>query len=91
MKLKTFKRIGALAVCVLAPLPSMAQQTYQEIEQLTVNENVTSFINITASGAKSPRIYIPTQYVFHIPVLFYQKQTIFTNTLKQFLYPQITT
>lgn len=42
---------------------------------------MTSFINITASGAKSPRIYIPTQYVFHIPVLFYQKQTIFTNTL----------
>ena len=47
MKLKTFKRIGALAVCVLAPLPSMAQQTYQEIEQLTVNENVTTVITAT--------------------------------------------
>lgn len=47
MKLKTFKRIGALAVCVLATLPSMAQQTYQEIEQLTVNENVTTVITAT--------------------------------------------
>ena len=52
MKLKTFKRIGALAVCVLAPLPSMAQQTYQEIEQLTVNENVTTVI--TAALSTSP-------------------------------------
>ena len=47
MKLKTFKRIGVLAVCVLATLPSMAQQTYQEIEQLTVNENVTTVITAT--------------------------------------------
>ena len=47
MKLKTFKRIGALAVCVLATFPSMAQQTYQEIEQLTVNENVTTVITAT--------------------------------------------
>ena len=47
LKLKTFKRIGALAVCVLATFPSMAQQTYQEIEQLTVNENVTTVITAT--------------------------------------------
>lgn len=47
MKLKTFKKIGALAVCVLATFPSMAQQTYQEIEQLTVNENVTTVITAT--------------------------------------------
>lgn len=55
MKLKTFKRIGALAVCVLAPLPSMAQQTYQEIEQLTVNENVTTVITATEPVGLSRR------------------------------------
>ena len=42
MKLKTFKRISALAVCVLAPLPRLKWPVYQEIEQLTVNENVTT-------------------------------------------------
>ena len=54
MKLKTFKRIGVLAVCVLATLPSMAQQTYQEIEQLTVNENVTTVITATEPSPRMP-------------------------------------
>ena len=44
MNMKTIKRIGALAVCALAALPSLAQQTYQEMEQLTINENVTTVI-----------------------------------------------
>ena len=42
--MKTINRIGALAVCALAALPSLAQQTYQEMEQLTINENVTTVI-----------------------------------------------
>lgn len=42
--MKTIKRIGALAVCALAALPSLAQQTYQEMAQLTINENVTTVI-----------------------------------------------
>lgn len=42
--MKTIKRIGALAICALAALPSLAQQTYQEMEQLTINENVTTVI-----------------------------------------------
>ena len=44
MNMKTIKRIGAFAVCALAALPSVAQQTYQEMEQLTINENVTTVI-----------------------------------------------
>lgn len=44
MNMKTIKRIGALAICALAALPSLAQQTYQEMEQLTINENVTTVI-----------------------------------------------
>ncbi len=42
--MKTIKKFCALVVCALASLPSMAQQTYQEIEQLTINENVTTVI-----------------------------------------------
>ena len=44
MIMKTIKKICALAVCALASLPSMAQQTYLEMEQLTINENVTTVI-----------------------------------------------
>ena len=44
MNMKTINRIGALAVCAMAALPSLAQQTYQEMEQLTINENVTTVI-----------------------------------------------
>ena len=42
--MKTIKKFCALAVCALASLPSLAQQTYQEMEQLTINENVTTVI-----------------------------------------------
>ena len=31
-------------MCALSAIPSMAQQTYEEMEQLTVNENVTTVI-----------------------------------------------
>ena len=42
--MKTIKKFCALVVCALASLPSLAQQTYQEMEQLTINENVTTVI-----------------------------------------------
>lgn len=41
--MKTFKKIGVL-LCALSATPLMAQQTYEELEQLTVNENVTTVI-----------------------------------------------
>ena len=43
MNMKTFKKIGVL-LCAMSATPIMAQQTYEEIEQLTVNENVTTVI-----------------------------------------------
>lgn len=46
--MKTFKKLGVL-LCALSATPIMAQQTYEELEQLTVNENVTTVI--TASEA----------------------------------------
>ena len=42
--MKTIKKFCALVVCALASLPSLAQQTYLEMEQLTINENVTTVI-----------------------------------------------
>lgn len=42
--MKTFKKISALLLCAVSALPSMAQQTYEEMEQLTVNEQVTTVI-----------------------------------------------
>lgn len=42
--MKTFKKISALLLCAISALPSMAQQTYEEMEQLTVNEQVTTVI-----------------------------------------------
>ena len=36
--MNTFKKIGALLISALAAMPVMAQQTYEEMEQLTVNE-----------------------------------------------------
>ena len=42
--MKTFKKFSALLMCALSALPSMAQQTYEEMEQLTVNEQVTTVI-----------------------------------------------
>ena len=44
MNMKIFKKISVLMMCALSAIPSMAQQTYEEIEQLTVNENVTTVI-----------------------------------------------
>ena len=44
MNMKIFKKIGVLMMCALSAIPSMAQQTYEEMEQLTVNENVTTVI-----------------------------------------------
>lgn len=43
MNMKTFKKIGVL-LCAMSATPIMAQQTYVELEQLTVNENVTTVI-----------------------------------------------
>lgn len=42
--MKTFKKNSALLLCAISALPSMAQQTYEEMEQLTVNEQVTTVI-----------------------------------------------
>lgn len=42
--MKTFKKISALLLCAVSALPSMAQQTYEEMEQQTVNEQVTTVI-----------------------------------------------
>ena len=42
--MKTFKAIGTMLICALSALPMMAQQTYEEMEQLTVNEQVTTVI-----------------------------------------------
>jgi len=42
--MNTFKKLGALMMCALSAMPIMAQQTYEEMEQLTVNENVTTVI-----------------------------------------------
>ena len=41
--MKTFKKLAVL-LCALSATPTMAQQTYEELEQLTVNENVTTVI-----------------------------------------------
>lgn len=43
MNMKTFKKISVL-LCAMSATPIMAQQTYEELEQLTVNENVTTVI-----------------------------------------------
>lgn len=43
MNMKTLKKLGVL-LCALSATPIMAQQTYEELEQLTVNENVTTVI-----------------------------------------------
>ncbi len=44
MYMKSIKSIGALLMCALFAAPAMAQQTYEEMEQLTVNEQVTTII-----------------------------------------------
>ena len=42
--MRTIKSLGALLLCALSASPVMAQQTYEEMEQLTVNEQVTTVI-----------------------------------------------
>ena len=42
--MKPFKTIGTFIIGALTALPTLAQQTYEEIEQLTVNEQVTTVI-----------------------------------------------
>ena len=44
MNMKIFKKICVLMMCAISAMPMMAQQTYEEMEQLTVNENVTTVI-----------------------------------------------
>ena len=45
--MKTFKNMAALLLCAFTAMPVMAQQTYEEMEQLTVNEQVTTVITAT--------------------------------------------
>ena len=42
--MKTVKKIGAFLMCALPAMPTMAQQTYEDMELLTVNEQVTTVI-----------------------------------------------
>ena len=42
--MKIVKKLCVFALSAFATLPAMAQQTYEEIEQLTVNEQVTTVI-----------------------------------------------
>lgn len=42
--MKILNRFSAFFLCALGALPMMAQQTYEEMEQLTVNEHVTTVI-----------------------------------------------
>ena len=44
MCMRTIKCLGALLLGALSAVPVMAQQTYEEMEQLTVNEQVTTVI-----------------------------------------------
>ena len=44
MYMKTIKKIGVLIMCAMSAMPMTAQKTYEEMEQLTVNENVTTVI-----------------------------------------------
>ena len=40
----TIKKLCATMMCALSAMPMMAQQTYREMEQLTMNEQVTTVI-----------------------------------------------
>ena len=42
--MKPIKTIGTFILCAFSVLPAFAQQTYEEIEQLTVNEQITTVI-----------------------------------------------
>ena len=39
--MKTFKKIGTSLICALFAMPLMAQQTYEEMEQLTVTPDLS--------------------------------------------------
>ena len=45
--MKTLKKFTVFLLCALSVLPTQAQQTYEEMEQLTVNEQVTTIITAT--------------------------------------------
>lgn len=45
--MKTFKNMVALFLCAFSAVQVMAQQTYEEMEQLTVNEQITTVITAT--------------------------------------------
>lgn len=42
--MKIIQRIGLAAVGLMATMTMQAQETYQELQQLTVNEEVTTVI-----------------------------------------------
>ena len=44
MRTSNFFRVGAFLFCALSAIPLWGQQTYNEMEQLTVNEHVTTVI-----------------------------------------------
>ena len=60
MYMKTFKKIGTSLICALFATPMMAQQTYEEMEQLTVNEQVTTVIT-----ASEPIRFVDSK-LFHL-------------------------
>ena len=53
------KSLGALLLGALSAAPAMTQQTYEEMEQLTVNEQVTAVI--TASSQFVLLTSVPTR------------------------------
>lgn len=57
--MKSIKSLGALLLGALSAAPAMAQQTYEEMEQLTVNEQVTTVI--TASEPVRLLTSVPTR------------------------------
>lgn len=65
MNMKTFKKIGTSLICALFAMPLMAQQTYEEMEQLTVNEQVTTVI--TASELSASLTSVPTWWLVTSP------------------------
>ena len=42
--MNTIKKLGVLLMCAISAMPMMAQQTCEEMQLLTVNENVTTVI-----------------------------------------------
>ena len=42
--MNTIKKLGVLLMCAISAMPMMAQQTCEEMQLLTVSENVTTVI-----------------------------------------------